>query len=369
MKKAVFLMVLLPLALIFSLNVQAEEQQPADNGQAETDRLRQALPEEAREILGKLSTDGEELGQGGLDALYEKLKKSYPDVLGNALRSGGKMIALLLLGALISAALEPGGARDAANLCCAAAVAVVAVCDAKTFFGLGQQTLYSLSDYSRALLPTMCAAAAASGAISSASVKFAATALFMDVLLSAGIKLVLPIIGLYLACVVSSAVLGKSVLDGIARFLKWTAVTLMTLLMTGFTAYLGFAGLVAGKTDEMATRVTKSAIGALLPVVGGIVSDAAGTVVAGAGIIRNTVGIFGILAVAALCLSPFLTLGVNYLVYKGTAALSAAMADKRMTALVDGIGTALGLVLALVGSGCIMLFISLVSSMRAVTGT
>ena len=34
MKKAVFLMVLLPLALIFSLNVQAEEQQPADNGQA-----------------------------------------------------------------------------------------------------------------------------------------------------------------------------------------------------------------------------------------------------------------------------------------------------------------------------------------------
>ncbi len=368
MKKLLILAILLMCTFILPVRAKAVEA-GTETEAPQMDKLRRALPGEAEEIIGDLSPTGTEMGQEGIGALYAKLKGSFADIFGQALRSGLKILAVIIIGSLACAALDEGGVKEAVNMCSAVAVSAIAVYDVKTFFGLGQQTLYSLSDYSRVLLPSLCAAAAGAGAISSASVKFAATALFMDVLLSVGINVILPIIGLYLACVVSSAVLGRDTLDGVAKMLKWAATTALTLLMMGFTAYLGFSGLVAGKTDEMAARLTKSAISTFLPVVGGIVSDAAGTVVAGAGILRNAIGIFGFLAVTAVCLSPFLTIGANYLVYKGTAAMSQALADKRMTQLVDGVGTAMGLVLALVGSGCIMLFISVISSMRAVTGT
>lgn len=52
---------------------------------------------------------------------------------------------------------------------------------------------------------------------------------------------------------------------------------------------------------------------------GGIISDAAETVLAGAGMLKNTVGVFGMLAILAACAYPFLQLGVQYLLYKLTA--------------------------------------------------
>jgi len=125
-------------------------------------------------------------------------------------------------------------------------------------------------------------------------------------------------------------------------------------------------GLITGKADEVATKVTKSALGAVLPVVGDIVSNTAETLVAGAGLLRNAIGVFGFLAVAAVCLTPFLTLGIHFIVYKGTAALSEALADKRMSELISSVGTAFGMLLALVGAGGIMLFFSVISSMKAV---
>ena len=137
--------------------------------------------------------------------------------------------------------------------------------------------------------------------------------------------------------------------------------------MLAFTTYLGMTGLVSGKADEFATKLAKSALG-VLPVVGSIVSDTAETLVAGAGVLRNAIGVFGFLAVASICLTPFITLGVHYLVYKGTAALTQAFADKRMAELISEIGAAFGMLLALVGAGGIMLFLSVISSMKAVSG-
>lgn len=59
------------------------------------------------------------------------------------------------------------------------------------------------------------------------------------------------------------------------------------------------------RADALAARVTKTAVSAALPVVGSILSDAASTLAAAAGTLKATIGIFGLLAVAAICLPPF----------------------------------------------------------------
>ena len=69
-------------------------------------------------------------------------------------------------------------------------------------------------------------------------------------------------------------------------------------------------------------KVAKAAISGVVPVVGGIISDASETVLAGAGMLKNTIGVFGTLAILAACAYPFLQLGVQYLLYKLTAFLA-----------------------------------------------
>lgn len=333
----------------------------------EEKKLSDALPSEAEDMLGGISpSDAALKGKEGLDSILNGLKENGLGIFKTALRSGAMLLTVTLLCSFACSAMSDGGPKDAVSLCGTIAVAAIAADNVRTFIGLGIDTVNTLSDFSKALLPTLCAAAVSAGAYTSASAKYAATVLFMDVLMSIGIKVIMPLVGAYIAILIAGAALGNESLSKVAQLLKWACTTALTLMVTVFTAYIGITGIVTGKTDEMAARVTKTAIGTLLPVVGGAISEAAGALTAGAGMIRNSVGIFGLLAVLALCVVPFLKLGAHYIVYKGTAALSEALTDKGMAELISGVGTAFGIVLALVGASGAILFLSIVSSMRAV---
>ena len=326
-----------------------------------------ALPKEAGEILGEVSLTDTEMGNKGFKAILETIKESIFGIFKNALGSAAKILTVIVLCTAASAAMSEGGIRDMVSLSGTVAVSAIAISDVHVFLGMGMETLLSLSDFSKALLPTMCAAAASAGAFTSSSAKYAATAFFMDILITIATNVIMPLISIYLAAVIANAVLLKDSLANISKLLKWVCTTALTLLMLAFTTYLGMSGLISGKADEFATKLTKTALGTALPVVGSVVSDAAETLVAGAGILRNAIGVFGFLAVAAICLTPFLTLGLHYLVYKGTAVFSEALADKRMAQMVSDIGTAFGMLLGLVGAGGMMLFFSVISSMKAVS--
>ena len=70
--------------------------------------------------------------------------------------------------------------------------------------------------------------------------------------------------------------------------------------------------------------------------------------------------------ICAACAAPFAALGLRYLLYKAAAAYAAVLPSGRLSELVGGIGTAYGMLLGLVDCGGIMLFLSVISSVKAV---
>ena len=131
--------------------------------------------------------------------------------------------------------------------------------------------------------------------------------------------------------------------------------------MTAFVGYLTASGVVAGAADAAAVKAARLAISGAIPVVGGILSDAAETVLASAGVLRGTVGVFGMVTVLGVCLLPLLQLAVHYLAYKLVAALSCAFGGGPVCTLVDRLSSAFGLVLGMTGACCLLLLIALVS--------
>lgn len=79
-------------------------------------------------------------------------------------------------------------------------------------------------------------------------------------------------------------------------------------------------------------------------------------------------GVLGLLTVLAICILPFLRLGVHYLLYKLSAALCATVCPGPVAALVDDIGSAFALLMGLVGGGGFILYVALITSVKAVTG-
>ena len=133
-----------------------------------------------------------------------------------------------------------------------------------------------------------------------------------------------------------------------------------------FTVYLSVARVISGGVDGATVKVAKAAISGVVPVVGGIIAEASETVLAGAGLLKNTIGVFGMLAILATCAYPFLQLGIQYLLYKMTAFLAAAVGSPGLCKLIDGLGGAFGLVLGMTGSCALLLLISVLSSVAAV---
>ena len=121
-----------------------------------------------------------------------------------------------------------------------------------------------------------------------------------------------------------------------------------------------------GTTDAAALKATKVTISSVVPVVGGILSDASEAVLVSAGLMKNAAGIYGILAVLAVFLSPFLKIGVHYLILKLTAAVCGIFGEKGLTELIGDFSTAMGLLLAMTGSECLLLLISTVCFLKGV---
>lgn len=177
-------------------------------------------------------------------------------------------------------------------------------------------------------------------------------------------RVILPLILAYTAMLSAYAALGNEGLKRVAGILKWTANGLLTLLLSGFVFYLTVTGAVAGNADALTQKAAKTALSGMVPVVGGILSDAAETVVAGAGIVKGSLGVVGLLVVLCICLMPFLRLGLHYIVYKITAALVSLVAVGHAASLVDTLSSSFALMMGTVAGGGLILYISIITSLQ-----
>ena len=305
----------------------------------------------------------------GIQAILDTGSGEIAGVVRKAVRSGVLLLTVVLLCGLAEGLYSGMGAEKPADVVAivgALAVTAIAVTDANSLIGMGREALDRMGAFSKLLLPAVTAAAAAAGSPSGAVARQLATMLFSDLLITLITQLLLPLVYAYLAACVGYAAVGNDGLKRIAGALKWVVTAVLTTVLLIFVGYLTISGVIAGSADAVTVKAAKFTMSSLVPVVGGILSDAAETVLAGAGVLKNTVGVFGMLVVLCMCVVLFLQLGVHYLVYKLTAALSATVTEGRVAGLIDQISGAFGLVLGMTGACALLLLISLVSAVTAV---
>lgn len=253
------------------------------------------------------------------------------------------------------------------NLVAAVTIASMLLKPANALIHLGTQTVEELSEYGKLLLPVMTAAMAAQGGITASGALYTGTALF-DAILTSGIsKLLVPLIYAYLALAVGNAAMGEDVLKQLRDFAKWLITWGLKGTLYLFTGYIGITGVVSGTADAVAVKAAKLAISGVVPVVGGMLSDASESVLVSASAVKNAVGVYGMLALLAIWIGPFIQIGAQYLFLKLTSAVSTVFAGKEIAGLLQDFTSAMGLILAMVGTVCLLLLISTVCYLKGVT--
>ena len=330
--------------------------------------LMKALPEGTEDLI-EFADPADPGGLArGVGRILEDMKGKVGEVLRQRTRGAASVLLVVVLCAAVEGFSQGTGGKTALFLPMVGALSVTLLTAGSldSLMGLGAETIGELNRFSKALLPTLAAATAASGAVTTATVQQVTTVFFVDLLLNLVDGLLLPMVYLYTGALAAAACLPESRLGAIAEGLKKILTWILTTALLVFTVYLSVARVISGAADGAAVRVTKAAISGVVPVVGGIIAEASETVLVGAGMLKNTVGLMGMLAILAACAYPFLQLGVQYLLYKLTAFLAAAIGAPGLCKLIDGLGGAFGLVLGMTGACALLLLVSVLSSVAAV---
>ena len=105
------------------------------------------------------------------------------------------------------------------------------------------------------------------------------------------------------------------------------------------------------------SKTTKAIVSSAIPVVGKILGDAVDTVVGGGIILKNAIGLVGVIVVIGICIIPIIKLSILTISYKLLATVSQPIADTNIVSLLDQIGDVFKILLAILSSISFMLII------------
>lgn len=316
------------------------------------------VPQSAQQFMPE---EPQTFSEGIVWILQEAVKKIHP-AFAESLRLCVSVIAVMILISLIKN--FPGNYPHIINLVTVIGVSIILLKPSKNLIHLGMQTVTELYEYAKLFLPVMTTALAAQGGVSGATVLYAGTTFFNTFLCSIISSLILPMLYFFICLCIADAAIGEESLSKLKDFVKWSMTWVLKIVLYVFTGYIGITGVVSGTTDAASMKAAKLTISGVVPVVGNILSDASEAVLVSAGVMKQAAGVYGLLAMIAIWIGPFVTIGVQYLILKITASICDVFGNKQSVKIIHDFSGALGYLVAMTGAMCLMLLISTVCFMK-----
>ena len=292
----------------------------------DTERI---LPEEAQETL-----DGAGISIKDPETVLNLSPSFYLEQFTDTLKKEtaspfillGTLLSVTLLSSLLSGlgdTVGDGGMKRlvgtlCALLCTAASAKPLCACLIRTAQTLETGRLFMLS-----FVPVFSAFLAAGGHVASGA-SYQVFILFLtEGAMQLTNALLFPLLQTAAAIGIVDAVNPELKLSGFVNgfrtVITWTLGTFMAL----FSALLSVRSFVAASADSVASKSVKLLSSSLIPIVGGAVSEAYGTVQGSIRLVRNGTGAVGILVLLSIILPPLLSL----ILYRAVFAISRIFAD------------------------------------------
>ena len=337
------------LFLLFSIPVQASNGEQGNTQEQLLDSMElEKMQEAVNELLGeetfsvkesiKKALSGEEpfsaehFGEIGKAFLYQQLLPDKKILV--------QVILLVLAASLFSNFTGMFGKGETGGISFYMVYLFLLTILMKSFGQMSRIISSGLEDFvffMKAVMPSYFLAVTAAGGVASAMIFYNMVLAVIYVIQVILLKLVVPGIHLFVLFQLVNYLHKEDILSKMAEFLKtileWTLHTCVAVLV-GMQV---IQNMISPAVDSLKRDVigkTATAIPAVGNAIDGVTEVALGTAV----LIRNCIGVVGILVLLLLGLPPIIRLGVTTLIYKLLAAVVQPVADKRMTGCLSTMG-------------------------------
>lgn len=294
-------------------------------------------------------------------------KGLFNEVLVNS-RLLAQLIIISVLCALLNNLTNSFGNNATGQIAYYASYLVIAGISIKAFIvaiNVGQQAIDNMVSFMQALMPVLLTLLMAVGSIT-------ASALFKPIIVgSIGITstimkdIILPLVLLSAILAIVNNLPSKIQVTKLASLIKQGCITLIGLVLTIFLGIITIEGVLASSADGVTLRTARFAMDRFIPIVGGFMSDAIDTVFGCSLLIKNAVGVVGLIVILVIVSFPILKILSLIVIYKITAVLIEPISDSKIVDCLNDMSSSLVIVFATVISVAIMFFIAVTAVVGA----
>ena len=220
-----------------------------------------------------------------------------------------------------------------------------------------KDSINDMESFTNMLIPILMTLIITTGSITTATI-LQPILIFMISLIGNFINNVaIPIILVSTALGIISKISSRVQVDRLAKRLKSSTVWIIGIILTLFVTLVSVDGTLSSSVDAVTSKTTKAAVSNLVPVVGKILGDAVDSVIGCGNILKNAIGILGVIIVIAISVTPIIKLLLLMAIYYITAAVCEPIADEKVVKLLDQMGDTFKILLAFMCSMSVMIII------------
>ncbi len=170
---------------------------------------------------------------------------------------------------------------------------------------------------------------------------------------------IIPLLLISITLSIISNVSDKIQIDKLSKFLKSSIVWILGVVLTIFVCLLSAEGTLSSSVDGLTSKTAKAAVSNFIPVVGKIMGDAVETVIGCGNILKNSVGIIGIIIILGIVLMPMIKILALWISFQLTSAICEVVADGKIVKLIEQIADGYKILLAILFSISVMFIVGI----------
>lgn len=170
-------------------------------------------------------------------------------------------------------------------------------------------------------------------------------------------QVIIPIVLIVTALSIISKISDKVQIDKLASFFKSGVIWTLSIVLTIFVGIISLEGTLGSTVDGITAKTTKAVVSSAVPIVGKILGDAVDTVLGCGVVLKNAVGVVGVIIVIGICIAPIIKLATLTIMYNLASAVIQPIADIKIVKLLSEMGGVFKLLLAILCSISVMLIV------------
>ena len=220
-----------------------------------------------------------------------------------------------------------------------------------------KETANNLVGFINLLMPLLLTLMVYTGNITTSSVLEPIVLFISNFIGNIIVDALIPIVLIIVVFSIISKISDRVQLEKISKFLKSGVVWFLGTILTIFVGVVSLEGTLSSSVDGVTAKTAKAVVSSVIPVVGKVLGDVVDSVLGCGVILKNAVGVVGVIVIIGICILPVLKIATLSIMYSLASAVVQPVADDKIVKLLDEMSGVFKLLLAILCSLSVILII------------